>query len=104
MYVLIRLLFVCEFVCGPKTPAHDMFALAVLQMVRRKRRGTICLEETNKVLDLLPANGYLIRPIYKHVLAVDDCIDQLREERDKPKATTLYHLSKYVNHAKHKRK
>jgi hypothetical protein len=93
------------FVCGERIQSHVIFAISVtLQMVRRKRRGTICVEETNKVLDLLPVNGHFIRPIYKHVLAVDDCIARLKEERDKPKATTLYHLSKYVNQSKHKRK
>lgn len=55
-------------------------------------------------MDALPGADYNIRPIYKLVKAVDDCVDALREERMKPKATTLYHLSKYVNQRKHKKK
>jgi hypothetical protein len=64
----------------------------------------VCVDETTKVMDALHAADYYIQPIYKYVKAVDDCVDKLKEERRKPKATTLYHLSKYVNQRKHKKK
>jgi hypothetical protein len=55
-------------------------------------------------MDTLPSANYLIQPIYKYVKAVDDCIERGKAERKKPKATTLYHLSKYVDQRKHKQK
>lgn len=80
------------------SPSH--FALQM-----DKRFGnTVCVDETQKVMDALHAADYYIQPIYKYVKAVDDCVEKLREERSKPKATTLYHLSKYVNQRKHKTK
>ena len=70
-----------------------------------KRFGySVCVDETQKVMDTLEAANFFIQPIYKYVKAVDDCVEKLREERMKPKATTLYHLSKYVNQRKHKKK
>jgi len=54
-------------------------------------------------MDNLPAADYYIQPVYKYVMAVDACVDKLREERSRPKATTLYHLSKYLDQRKHKK-
>lgn len=78
--------------------------MKVATKIGRRYGYSVCVDETQKVMDTLEAANFFIQPIYKYVKAVDDCVEKLREERMKPKATTLYHLSKYVNQRKHKKK
>eukprot|EP00543_Licmophora_paradoxa_P001131 CAMPEP_0202449484 /NCGR_PEP_ID=MMETSP1360-20130828/8215_1 /ASSEMBLY_ACC=CAM_ASM_000848 /TAXON_ID=515479 /ORGANISM="Licmophora paradoxa, Strain CCMP2313" /LENGTH=80 /DNA_ID=CAMNT_0049067423 /DNA_START=117 /DNA_END=359 /DNA_ORIENTATION=- len=72
---------------------------------KKPRKFTpICVEESTKVMDALQAADYHIQPIYKYILEADECFDRTRREKKKPKATTLYHLSKYVDQRKNKQK
>mmetsp|Transcript_9558 Transcript_9558/g.28695 ORF Transcript_9558/g.28695 Transcript_9558/m.28695 type:complete len:91 (+) Transcript_9558:160-432(+) len=69
-----------------------------------RRREPICHNETMKVLNALQAANWEIAPIYKYVKDYDDCIERAQEERKKGKASTLYHLSKYLVLSKNKKK
>ena len=81
-----------------------LFYLPVISQLSKRIGFSVCVEETQKVMDTLEAANFMIQPIYKHVKAVDDCIAKLKEERAKPKPSTLYYLSKYVNQRKFKKK
>lgn len=81
----------------------NSFAAPLCQMKKRKSYS-VCADESMKVMDLLEAANFFVQPIYKHVKALDDCVDASRTLHQQPKATTLYHLSKYVNQRKHKKK
>ena len=49
-----------------------------------------------KILNALPAANFEVSPIYKYVTDYDDCMARVEAERKKGKASTLYHLSKYL--------
>lgn len=57
-----------------------------------------------KVFDALPLANYEYHKVHHLVKAVDECLEKGRKERKKPKASTLYHLSKYVDQRKFKKK
>lgn len=57
-----------------------------------------------KILNALPAANFDVPPIYKYVKEFDKCMERVEAERKKGKASTLYHLSKYLVHNKNKQK
>eukprot|EP00567_Pseudictyota_dubia_P010176 CAMPEP_0197433038 /NCGR_PEP_ID=MMETSP1175-20131217/996_1 /TAXON_ID=1003142 /ORGANISM="Triceratium dubium, Strain CCMP147" /LENGTH=58 /DNA_ID=CAMNT_0042961289 /DNA_START=74 /DNA_END=250 /DNA_ORIENTATION=+ len=57
-----------------------------------------------KVLNALQAADWKVAPVYKYVKEYDMCVEKAKEERKKGKASTLYHLSKYLVHSKNKQK
>jgi len=57
-----------------------------------------------KVLNGLEAANYDIVPLYKYVKEADACFENARKERKRGKASTLYHLSKYLVRDKNKTK
>lgn len=76
-----------------------------LRSFQKPRKGNpVCHDETMKVLNALPAARYEVPPIYKYVQEFDKCMERVKEERSKGKASTLYHLSKYLVQTKNKQK
>lgn len=68
---------------------------------KKPRRGTpICHDETMKVLNALEASNYEAAPLYKYLKEADKCFEQARLEKKKGKASTLYHLTKYLEQKK----
>lgn len=64
---------------------------------QKPRKGNpVCHDETMKILNALPAANFEVSPIYKYVKDYDDCMARVEAERKKGKASTLYHLSKYL--------
>mmetsp|Transcript_13854 Transcript_13854/g.23037 ORF Transcript_13854/g.23037 Transcript_13854/m.23037 type:complete len:91 (+) Transcript_13854:177-449(+) len=64
---------------------------------KKPRKGNpVCHNETMKILNALPAANFEVSPIYKYVKDYDDCMARVEAERKKGKASTLYHLSKYL--------
>ena len=64
---------------------------------QKPRKGNpVCHDETMKILNALPAANFEVSPIYKYVKEYDDCMERVEDERKKGKASTLYHLSKYL--------
>jgi len=57
-----------------------------------------------RILNALPAANYEVPPIYKYVKEFDKCEERVEAERKKGKASTLYHLSKYLVQNKNKQK
>ena len=57
-----------------------------------------------KVLNALPAANFEVAPIYKYVKEFDKCMERVDRERKKGKASTLYHLSKYLVQNKNRQK
>ena len=47
-------------------------------------------------LNGLEASNYHIAPLYKYVIEADKCMEREKLEKKKRKATTLYHLTKYL--------
>lgn len=55
-------------------------------------------------LNALEASNYQIAPLYKYVKEADKCMEQAKVEKNKRKASTLYHLTKYLVQDKNKTK
>mmetsp|Transcript_27974 Transcript_27974/g.39336 ORF Transcript_27974/g.39336 Transcript_27974/m.39336 type:complete len:90 (-) Transcript_27974:117-386(-) len=71
---------------------------------KKPRKGAPCHNEMMKVMDLLKDAEYHIAPVYKHILEYDKCIDAAKAQRKRGKASTLYHLSKYLDNNKNKKR
>mmetsp|Transcript_21945 Transcript_21945/g.32048 ORF Transcript_21945/g.32048 Transcript_21945/m.32048 type:complete len:85 (+) Transcript_21945:139-393(+) len=68
---------------------------------KKPRRGTpMCHDETMRVLNALEASDYEIAPLYKYVKEAETCLEKARAEKKGGKASTLYHLTKYLSHKK----
>ena len=65
---------------------------------QKKRRGLPdCHDETMRVLSALQTVDYEVPPIYKKfVMEADRCFERAAEAKKNKKASTLYHLSKFV--------
>jgi hypothetical protein len=57
-----------------------------------------------KILNALEAADYEIAPLYKYVRQAEDCFEKAKLEKQRGKASTLYHLSKYLVQDKNKTK
>lgn len=55
-----------------------------------------------KVLNALKAADYTDAPLYKYVKEAEQCIENAKAEKKRGKASTLYHLSKFLVRGKHK--
>lgn len=51
-------------------------------------------------LNALEASNYEAAPLYKYLKEADKCFEQARLEKKKGKASTLYHLTKYLEQKK----
>jgi hypothetical protein len=49
-----------------------------------------------KILNALEASNYEIAPLYKYVKEADKCMEKAIKEKKRGKASTLYHLTKYL--------
>ena len=49
-----------------------------------------------RVLNALEAAKFEIAPLYKYVKEAEKCFEQAKAEKKRGKASTLYHLSKYL--------
>ncbi|GFH53510.1 hypothetical protein CTEN210_09986 [Chaetoceros tenuissimus] len=68
---------------------------------KKPRRGTpICHDETMKVLNALEASNFESAPLHKFVIEADKCFERAKLEKKRGKASTLYHLSKYLQQKK----
>lgn len=68
---------------------------------KKPRLGTpICHDETMKVLNALEASNYEAAPLYKYLKEAENCFEKARMEKKKGKASTLYHLTKYLEQKK----
>mmetsp|Transcript_2701 Transcript_2701/g.2979 ORF Transcript_2701/g.2979 Transcript_2701/m.2979 type:complete len:99 (+) Transcript_2701:104-400(+) len=79
--------------------------LRIASKVRKggNRRGNpVCHDETMKILNGLEAANFDCAPLYKYVKEANVCFDKARTEMKRGKATTLYHLSKYLKRDKTK--
>lgn len=56
----------------------------------------MCHDETMKILNALEASNYEIAPLYKYVKEADKCMEKAILEKKRGKASTLYHLTKYL--------
>mmetsp|Transcript_27740 Transcript_27740/g.34298 ORF Transcript_27740/g.34298 Transcript_27740/m.34298 type:complete len:89 (+) Transcript_27740:104-370(+) len=72
---------------------------------KKPKRGTpVCHNETMKILNALEASNYEVAPLYKYVQEADKCFELAKMEKKKRKASTLYHLTKYLVQDKNKKK
>lgn len=68
---------------------------------KKPRRGTpMCHDETMKILNALEASNFESGPLHKYVIEADKCFEKAREEKKRGKASTLYHLTKYLQQKK----
>lgn len=64
---------------------------------KKPRKGTpMCHDETMKILNALESSDYEIAPLYKYVKEADACMEREKAEKRKRKASTLFHLTKYL--------
>jgi len=55
-------------------------------------------------MNAMETANYKIQPLYKYVKEAETCYEQAElEEKKKGKASTLYHLSKYLDRQKFKK-
>lgn len=68
---------------------------------KKPRKGTpMCHDETMKILNALEASNFESAPLYKYVKEADKCFEKARAEKKRGKASTLYHLTKYLQQKK----
>lgn len=78
------------------------FRLTLSQLriaAKKKRRGLPeCHDETMRVITALQTVNYEIPPIYKKfVMEADKCFERADAAKKNKKASTLYHLSKFIS-------
>lgn len=72
---------------------------------KKPRRGTpVCHDESMKVMNALEASNYEIGPLWEYVKEADKCFEEAKIAKKQRKASTLYHLTKYLVQDKNKRK
>lgn len=76
----------------------------VYQSEKKSKRNP-CGLQMERILNSFEAVDFQIRPIYKYVKELEDCIkSNLAEYKKKGRASTLYYLNRYVDQKKHKQK
>ena len=68
-----------------------------------KRYVGVCAEEAARVIAALEATSdHNMSTIYKYLKESDACLDKARSDSKKPKTSTMYFLSQYLDQRKHK--
>ena len=77
-------------------------------MAARKERGVSgnpCKPQIDRVMNAMEAADYNLRPIYKYIQEMEKCFKEVQAEANKRgRASTIYHLKRYVDQQKHKQK
>ena len=86
------------------TDNHIVFFPSPSQSIKDNKKAK-CAHLIDKIINALEAADYDIRPLKKYVEDVDKCYEEATlEARKKGKESTLFHLNKYLDQQKLKKK
>jgi hypothetical protein len=103
----------CDGQCTIPVLTHELAARFVFQLYRqplcgqskyKNRQLNPCAEKLEKVLNSMEAANYSIRPIWKLVRELDQCLADNKYDPTKEKKSTMFYLNQYLDQQKHKTK